>query len=103
MKSRKMKSTMIPVFIFLINFRNETMLVKQKVMGVFEKNVKTCLQNQKVYLMLWPFSSDFNFASKHGGVTATTCKYCPLVVGPTVTNCCKKLHLKYSRIPRTVF
>ena len=54
-----MKSTMIPVFIFLINFRNETMLVKQKVMGVFEKNVKTCLENKKVYLM--PYSRHGHF------------------------------------------
>ena len=59
MKSRKMKSTMMPVFIFLINFRNETMLVKQKVMGVFEKNVKTCLENKKVYLM--PYSRHGHF------------------------------------------
>ena len=27
------------------------MLAKQKVIGVFEKNVKTCLQNKKAYLM----------------------------------------------------
>ena len=34
-----------------------------------------------------PFSSDFN------QVTAVTCKYyCPLVVNPTITNCCKELH-----------
>ena len=51
----------------------------------------------------WPFSSDFNFASKDGRVTAATFKYCPLVVGPTATNCCKELHLKYSRIPRSFF
>ena len=51
----------------------------------------------------WPFSSDFNFATKDGRVTAATCKYYPLVVGPTVTNCCKELHLKYSRIPRFAF
>ena len=49
------------------------------------------------------FSSDFNFVIKDGRFTAATCKYCPLVVGPTVTNCCKELHLKYSKIPRFVF
>ena len=51
----------------------------------------------------WPSSSDFNFAGKHGGVTTATCQYFPLVVGPTITNYCKELHLKYSRIPRSVF
>ena len=49
------------------------------------------------------FSSVFNFATKDGQGTAATCKYCPLVVGPTVTNCCKELHLKYRRIPRFAF
>ena len=44
----------------------------------------------------WLFSSDFNFACKDGWVTAETCKhYCLLVVNPTITNCCKELHLKY--------
>ena len=42
---------------------------------------------------IWLFSSDFNFASKDDWVTAATYKYCPLVVSPTVTNCCKELHL----------
>ena len=40
----------------------------------------------------WPFSSKFNFASKHGQVTTATCKYCPSVVGlillPTVAKSC---------------
>ena len=50
----------------------------------------------------WPFSNDFNFACKDGRVTATTCKYyCPMVVNPTITNCCKEL--KYGRVPRSVF
>ena len=51
----------------------------------------------------WPFLSDFNFASKDYRVMAATCKYCPLVVSPTITNCCKELHLKYGKIPRSVF
>ena len=42
----------------------------------------------------WPFSSDFNFADKLGPVTEATWEYFPLVVGPTITNCCKELHLK---------
>ena len=46
----------------------------------------------------WPFSSDFNFASKDDRVTTATYQYCPLVVSPTVTNCCKELHLKYGKI-----
>ena len=52
----------------------------------------------------WSFSSDFNFACKDGRVTAETCKhYCPLVVNPTITNCCKELCLTSGRIPRSVF
>ena len=44
----------------------------------------------------WPFSSDFNFACKDGRVTAATCNYyCPLVVNPIITNCCKEFHLKW--------
>ena len=52
----------------------------------------------------WPFSSGFNFIRKDGRVTAATCKhYCPLVVNSTFTNCCKELHLKCGRVPRSVF
>ena len=52
----------------------------------------------------WPFSFDFNFACKDGSITAATCKYyCPLAVNPTITNCCKELHLKCDRVPRSVF
>ena len=54
-------------------------------------------------LKAWPFSSDFNFASKDDQVTAVTCKYCSLVVSPIVTNCCKELHFKYGKIPRSFF
>ena len=47
----------------------------------------------------WPFSSDINFASKSCQVTAATCKYYwPLIVSPTITNCCKELHLECGRI-----
>ena len=67
----------------------------------FRKNVKTCLQNKKVYLIpafkAWPFSSDFNFASKDDRVTAVTCKHCPLVVSPIVTNCCKSSILNMAK------
>ena len=50
------------------------------------------------------FSSDFNFAFKYSWVTAATCKYyCPLVVSPTITNCCKELQLKCDRVPRSAF
>ena len=52
-------------------------------------------------LKAWPFSSDFNFASKDG---AAKCKYyCPLVVNPTITNSYKEFHLKCGRVPRSVF
>ena len=69
----------------------------------FQKNVKTCLQNKKVYLMppsRWPFSSDFNSASQDDQVTAVTWKHCPLAVSPIFTSC-KELHLKYGKIPRS--
>ena len=51
----------------------------------------------------WPVSSDFNFTSKDDRVTAATCKYCPLVASPTVTNCCHRLHLKHGKILRSAF
>ena len=51
----------------------------------------------------WPFSSNFNFANKDNRVTGVKCKHCPLVVSPIVTNCCEELHLKYGKIPRSVF
>ena len=52
----------------------------------------------------WPFSSDFHFACKDGRVTAATCKYYyPMVVKPTITHCCKELHLKCGRVPRSLF
>ena len=51
----------------------------------------------------WLFSSHFNFASKDDRVTTATCKYCLLVVSPTVTNCCLELHLKYGKHSKSVF
>ena len=56
----------------------------------FQKNVKTCLQKKKSYLMPLSshghFSSDFNFSCKNSQVTTATCKYyCPLVVNLTIT------------------
>ena len=52
----------------------------------------------------WPFSSGFNFAYKNGRDTAAACKYSyPLVVKPTITHCCKELHLKCGRVPRSLF
>ena len=45
----------------------------------------------------WPLSSDFN-------PMKATCKhYYPLIVKPTITNCCKELHLKCGRVPRYLF
>ena len=51
----------------------------------------------------WPFSSDFNFACKDGRVITTRIYYCPLVISPTITNCCKELHLKFGWVCRSVF
>ena len=52
----------------------------------------------------WSFAWDFNFAFKDGRVTASTCKYyCPLVVTPSITNCCQELHLKCGRVHKSIF
>ena len=51
MKPRKMKSAMIPVFIFVISFRNETEFSETESNWRFRKNVETCLQNKKTYLI----------------------------------------------------
>ena len=77
---------MIPVFIFVINFWNETECYWNRNWR-FRKNVKMCF--------IWcRLTSDFNFACKDGRVTAATYKYyCPLVVNPIITNSWKKLHL----------
>ena len=74
------------------------------------KNVKTCVQNKKLYLVP---------PSRHGHChpililpvkmvelpqqTAICRYYCPLVVNHTITNSCKELHLKCGRVPRSVF
>ena len=84
------------------------MLVKQKVTNIFKKKCKNISTKQDIVsdaaFKAWPSSSDFNFACKEGRVTAERCKhYCPLVVNPTITNCCKELHLKCGRVPRSVF
>ena len=73
----------------------------------FRKNVKMSRKQEIVSdasFKAWPFSSDFNFTCKDCQVTAATCKYyCLLVVNPTITNCCKELHLECGRVPRSVF
>ena len=82
------------------------MLVKQKVIGVFKKCKNMSTKQESVSdaaFKTWLFSSDFNFAGKDDRVSAATCKYSPLVVNLNVTNCCKELHLKYGKIPRSVF
>ena len=50
------------------------MLVKQKVIGLFEKNVKKNMSTKQesvsgATFKAWPFSSIFNFAFKDGRVT----------------------------------
>ena len=50
-KTPKIKWAMIPVFIFVINFRNEQSISETESNWRFQKNVKTCLQNKKSYLM----------------------------------------------------
>ena len=79
--------------------------MKQK---AFSKKCKNISTKQEIVSdapsKAWPFLSDFNFACKNGRVTTAKCKYyCPLVVNPTITNCCKELHLKCGRVPRSVF
>ena len=69
------------------------------------KNMSTKQESESdVAFKTWPFLSDINFASKSCQVAAATCKYyCPLIVSPTITNCCKELHLECGRIPRSAF
>ena len=50
-KSQKMKSTVIPAFIFVINFEMKQNVSETKGIWHFRKNVKTCLQHKKSYLM----------------------------------------------------
>ena len=82
------------------------MLVKQKF--VFSKKCKNMSTKEEIVsdatFKAWPFSSNFNFACKDGRVTTATYKYyCPLVISPTITNCCKGLHLRCGRVPRSIF
>ena len=81
--------------------------VSETEIGVFRKCKNMSTKQESVFdaaFMAWPFSSNFNFPFKDSRVIATTCKYyCPLVVTPTITNCCKELHLKCRRVPRSVF
>ena len=68
------------------------------------KNMSTKQENLSDGAFKGSFSSDFNLACKDGRVTPAKCQYhCPLVVSPTVTNCCKELHLKCDSVPRSVF
>ena len=65
----------------------------------FRKIIKTCLQNKKAYLMLPSRHGHFHpiliLLLKMVELPHQTCKYYyPLVVIPTITNCCKELHLK---------
>ena len=46
-----MKLTVIPVFIFITSFQNETNVRETESNWHFRENVKTCLQNKKAYLM----------------------------------------------------
>ena len=102
-----MKSTMIPVFIFVINFQMKQNVSETESNWGFQKNVKTYSKQEilsDATFKAWPFSSDFNIACKDDQVNATTCKYyCPLVVNPTTTNYWKEFHLKCCRVFRSVF
>ena len=74
----------------------------------FRKYVKTCLQNKKLYLMSPLRHGHFHLvlilpvkmvqlSQQYANTT-----YCPLVVSPTITNCCKEFHLKCGRVPMPV-
>ena len=91
-KSWKMKWTMIPVLIFIINFSKwNRMLKKQKL--TFLKKWKNMSTKQETVsdaaFKACPFSSDFNFVWKDDLYYKY---YCPLIVNPTVTICCKEFH-----------
>ena len=45
------KSTMIPVFFFIINLKLKQKVSKTESNWRFQKNLKTCLQDKKSYLM----------------------------------------------------
>ena len=83
------------------------MLVKHKGIGNFNKYKNMSTKEELVLdaaFKAWPFSSDFNLICKDGPVTTATGKhYCQLVVNPTINCCCKELHLKCRRVPRSVF
>ena len=105
-KSQKMKSTVIPAFIFVINFEMKQNVSETEGIWHFRKNDMSTTQEMvfDAAFKAWPSSSGFNFACKDGRVTAATCKYhCPLIVNPIITNCCKELRLKCGTVPRSVF
>ena len=83
------------------------MLVKQKGIGVSEKNEIMSRKQENVSdaaFKPWSFSSYFNFACKDDRFNTATGKYyCQLFVSPTITNRCKEFHLKYDRVPRSVY
>ena len=62
----------------------------------FRKNCKNMFTKQEIVsdvtFKAWLFSFDFNFACKDGWVmTATRIYHCPLVISPTITNCCNSI------------
>ena len=77
--------------------------VKETEIGVLEKMEKPSTKQEilsDAAFMAWSFSSDFDFACKYGQITTAACKYyCPLVVNPTIINCCNELHPKFDRVP----
>ena len=69
------------------------MLVEQKVIEVIKKCKNMSTKQESIFdvaFKAWPLSSDFNFIFKDDQVTTATYKYYfPLVVSPTISNCCK--------------
>ena len=105
-----MKSTIIPVFIFVIILEMKGILVRKSLAWwkslAFSKKCKNMSTKQEIIsdatFKAWPVSSNFKFACKNGSVTKATC-YSPLAISPTITNCCKEQHIKCGRVPKSIF
>ena len=72
------------------------MLVKQKVIGIFEKCKRHVYITRKCiwgHLQGIAILSVFNFGCKNGRVTTATCKYCLLAISPSDEALCKFLLL----------
>ena len=108
----KMKSTVIPVFIFVINFELKQNVSETESNWHFRKNVKN--MSTKTTKCIWGhFQGIFiNFICKDCRITTATCKHCHLVVSPSdealrkflsLPIVAKSSHLKCGRVCGSAF